>query len=166
MKRMILPLVLLCLLCACAAADGALSRSFPVPCTASLALTEEEWLLDAESRARLTVMLWQDYCAQPEAAPCPAEGLSDSLIARPAEGGYLLCSITAGDGRLTVYFLPAAGEASYLWEQGDYDMDVKAAALTDRGMTVWINDPEAVKAIRGGVNTAAACTAAAFFVKR
>ena len=120
MKRMsamlISMFIAMVLICSCAvAADGALSRSFPAAMTAGSEQTAGEWLTDETERALLTVSLWLDYGEQDDAAPCDVTGLLNSLVAQPKDGGYLMVVISAGDGRLTMYFLPETGEASYLW---------------------------------------------------
>ena len=116
MKRLMACLLCVLMLLTPALADGALSKSMPSSATDAMDRTADKWLADAESRALLTVCLWQDYCALTDVTPCPADGLTEgSLVGQHNEQGYLMVVIPVTDGRLTIYYLPDSHTASYMW---------------------------------------------------
>lgn len=107
LKRLYIPVICLVLLLTCALGDGALSKSMPSPVTDACGLSRDQWLMDDDSRALLTVSLWQDYCAIQDAEPCPVTGLTGgSLVALHDSAGYLMVVIPVSQGRLTIYYLP------------------------------------------------------------
>lgn len=141
MKKLFLLLLVFCLACTAAMAADPLTTEFAAPNAASLGVTNEICLTDAQARAWLTAALWLDYIAVEGSEPCPREALSgDTMVALHNESGFLLVVIPVNDGRLVFYYVAATGAAQYMWETGAYSADIKQEALENHGMTVWRND--------------------------
>lgn len=147
---------LLLLLPLARAEEESISHPFPSSGTNAIGCTAAQWVADAHTRAQLTVLLWQDYCAAEGVDPATGD-LSASLVALSGDDliesptfplvdlNYLQVVVTVGDERLSILYLPQSGTAVWMAEVGGYELSIKADALTTVGMTVWVNDPEAIR---------------------